>query len=95
MAGAFNPHHAEHVTDTIDMLRNYSHSPHAQVKEIGSVSHNGPQGEFNNTMDTVTMVQKFKFPKDQVQVKLQTNIPFTLGPTSSSRSTKPKLKKYA
>lgn len=28
--------------------------PHAQVKEIGSTSHNGPQGEFTNTVDTVT-----------------------------------------
>ena len=28
--------------------------PHAQVKEIGSTSHNGPQGEFTNIVDTVT-----------------------------------------
>ena len=41
------------------------HYPHAQVKEIGSTSHNGPQGEFNNIMDTVTGLQTINLSEDQ------------------------------
>ena len=37
------------------------HYPHAQVKEIGSTS----QGEFTNTMDTVTGLQTINLSEDQ------------------------------
>ena len=64
MAGATNPYHAKYITGTVDTLCNNFHSPHAQEKDIGLASHNGPHGEFNNTMDTVTGLQTINLSED-------------------------------
>nr|POE75934.1 hypothetical protein CFP56_58639 [Quercus suber] len=84
---------AEQSTGMSKAIQTKVHSTHAQVKEEGSDSHNGTQGEQNNNTMTLFGPQALNGPATQAQVNLPPLSSFIMGLTSSSCSAKPKLKK--
>ena len=92
-ADTTNHHHAEQSTGMTEAIQTNVQSPYVQVKEEVSTSNNELQGKLNNNTMTLPGSQMLNKPTNQAQVKSQTLSPFSIGLTSPSSSTKPKLKK--